>query len=154
MSKIIIKSTGNIILFLLFGLAFLFPASEFRQTGEIGFGASPTIFPLLLVLYLVAYPIVYHILQKALRWDKKDNSELTFSDEREKMIVAEATKVSYVILTGGLLFSIAAIGGVRLFSLFIHQDISIYFTGVLLLTAVLIISSLAYCIKWCVEYRK
>jgi len=154
MRKIIIISAGNTMLFLLFGLTFLFPFSEVHQIESTGFSGTITIYPILLIIYLIIYPVAYYVIGKILKWDEKDNSELTFSDEREKVIVSEAAKTSYKVLMGGLIVIIAIIGGVRFFSLFTHENISIYFTSVLLLTMLLVISTVLYCIKWCLEYRK
>jgi uncharacterized membrane protein len=154
MKKTIFISVGNIILFLLFGLTFLFPFSEIYQIETTGFRGTFTIYPILLVIYLIIYPVVYYITGKKLKWNKKDNSELSFSDEREKVIVSEAAKTSYKILVGGLIVIIAIIGGVKFFSLFTHENISIYFVSVLLLTILLVVSTVFYCIKWCLEYRR
>ncbi|WP_349948188.1 hypothetical protein ABFV83_06960 [Lacrimispora sp. BS-2] len=154
MKKTIFISVGNIILFLLFGLTFLFPFSEIYQIETMGFRGTFTVYPILLVIYLIIYPVVYHITGKKLKWNKKDNSELSYSDEREKVIVSEAAKTSYKILIGGLIVIIAIIGGVRFFSLFTHEYISIYFVSVLLLTILLVVSTAFYCIKWCLEYRR
>ena len=154
MKKTIFISAGNTILFVLFGLAFLFPFSKIHQIQGTGFSGTITIYPILLFIYLIIYPVVYSVLRKTLKWGKKDNSELVFSDEREKVIVSEAAKTSYKVLVGGLIVIIAIIGGVRFFSLFTHEEISIYFTSVLLLTMLLVISTVSYCIKWCLEYHK
>ncbi|WP_312443321.1 hypothetical protein [Lacrimispora sp.] len=154
MKKTIFISVGNTILFLLFGLAFLFPFSEIYQVENTGFSGTISIYPILLIIYLIIYPVVYYTIGKKLKWNKKDNSELSFSDEREKVIVSEAAKTSYKILVGGLIIIIAIIGGVRFFSLFTHENISIYFVSVLLLTILLVISTVFYCIKWCLEYRR
>lgn len=154
MKKTIFISIANAILFLLFGLAFLFPFSEINQTGTAGFKGTITIYPILLIIYMIIYPIVYYILRKTFKWNKKDNSELTFLDEREKMIVYKAAKTAYKILIGGLIVIIAIIGGVKFFSLFTHENISIYIVSVSLLTILLVLSSISYCIKWCIEYRK
>lgn len=154
MRKTIFISAGNTMLFLLFGLTFLFPFSDIHQIESTGFSGTITIYPILLIIYLIIYPIVYYILGKILKWGDKNNSELTFSDEREKVIVSEAAKTSYKVLMGGLIVILAIIGGVRFFSLFTHENISIYFTSVLLLTMLLVISTVLYCIKWCLGYRK
>ena len=154
MKKMIFVSSGNAVLFILLGLAFLFPVSEYQQTEVVGLSGTLTIFPFLLLAYLILYPSVFFVLRKMLKWNKKDSSELTFSDEREKIVVSEAVKISYRILITGLLFSIPFLGCVRLFSLFTHSEISMYFVSVLLCTLLLIISTIAYCIKWCIEYRK
>lgn len=154
MKKTIFISIGNTILFLLFGLTLLFPFSEIHQIETAGFSGTITIYPMLLAIYLIIYPVVYFTIEKKLKWSIKDNSELAFSDEREKVIVSEAAKTSYKILVGGLIAIIAIIGGVKFFSLFTHETISIYFVSVLLITILLVLSTVLYCIKWCLEYRK
>lgn len=154
MRKIIFHSAGNTILFLLFGLAFLFPFAEIQQSGTTGFSGKMTVFPLLLLGYFIIYPIVNYIFNRVLKLDKRDHSELSFSDEREKVIVAEAAKVAYKILIGGLLITVAALGGIRTFSLFTREEISIYFVSVLLIMVLLIVTTIAYCITWCLAYRK
>ncbi|QOX64545.1 hypothetical protein FRZ06_14945 [Anoxybacterium hadale] len=154
MKKIIIKSTGNVILFLLVGLAFLFPFSEINSIQSVGFSVTLSIYPIMLGVYLILYPILYYMVSKRLKWSKTDIHELAFSDEREKIIVAEATKISYIVLTGGLILSIAIIGGIKLFSLFTHEEVSVYFASILLITILLVLSTISYCAKWCLEYRK
>lgn len=154
MKKILFQCVANVILFTLLGLTFLYPFADFKQSANTGFEVTFTVFPVLLIVYLILYPIVYFVFQKLNRLDKKDNSELAFSDEREKIIVFEAAKVAYQVLIGGLLVSIATIGGIKVFSLFTQEDISIYFVSILLLTILLIVSMSSYCIKWCIEYQK
>ena len=153
MKKTIFICIGNVILFTLLGLTFLFPFSEIIQE-DFGLGFSPSVFPFLLLIYFIAYPIVYHIVAKKYRLAKGADSELAFSDEREKIIVAESTKVAYKALVGGLLFIIATIGGVKFFSLFSGVEISIYMTTIILLTILLNVAMVTYCIKWCREYKK
>ena len=54
---------GNLVLFILMGLAFLFPFSEYSLVeGGFGIMFRPTVFPLLLLAYLVVYPILYAVL--------------------------------------------------------------------------------------------
>ena len=153
MRKTIFQCVGNTMLFTLFGLAFLFPASDVTKS-EMGFSASLTIFPFLLLAFFIAYPIMYHILAKKYQWGKKNNSELSYSDEREKIIVAESTKTAYTVLIGGVLFIIAVIGGINVFSLFTGMTISIYPISITLLTLLLNIAMISYCVKWCLEYKK
>ncbi len=88
MKKIIFQCVGNAVLFTLFGLAFLFPLSGISQNENILSGTI-TCFPIMFVGYLIIYPIANYIISKIFRWNKKDNSELAFSDEREKLIVAQ-----------------------------------------------------------------
>ena len=153
MKKTVFQCTGNALLFTLLGLAFLFPFSEITQT-EYGFSGTITILPFLLMAYLMAYPILFCVLAKKYGWGKRDNSELTYSDERERVIVAESTKTAYKVLIGGLIVTIAAIGCVRFFSLSTGMVISIYSTSIALVTALLVIATISYCVKWCSEYQK
>ena len=147
MKKTIIQCSGNVLLFTLMGLAFMFPFSEVTQM-EMGFQGSVTIFPFLLIAYLIVYPIVHY------HWGKNADSELAYSDEREKIIVSESTKIAYKVLIGGLIITIAAIGGVKFFSLSTGMDISTYLSSIALSTALLDIATISYCAKWCWEYKK
>ena len=67
---------------------------------------------------------------------------------------AESTKTAYKVLICGLLVSIAALGGVKFFSLFTGMAISVYAASIALLTALLDAATIAYCVKWCAEYKK
>lgn len=153
MKKIIFQCVSNTILFTLFGLAFLFPFSNISQT-ENGFSGSITVFPLLLGAYLLIYPVIYYVLAKMYKWNKKDNSELAFSDEREKVIMSEAAKTAYKVLIGGLIAIMASIGGLKFFSMSMNVDISIYLASIALLTILLVVATVTYCVIWCLEYRK
>jgi len=153
MKKTVFQCFGNVLLFTLMGLAFMFPFSEVTQM-EIGFQGTVTIFPILLIAYLIVYPIVHYILVKKYHWGKSANSELAYSDEREKIIVLESTKVAYKVLIGGLIITIAAIGGIEIISLSTSMDISTYSPSIALLTVLLDIATISYCVKWCREYKK
>lgn len=154
MKRIIVISIGNIVLLLLLCLALLFPFSSLQQAGETGFAATLTIFPFLFIAYLMLYPIALYFSKKLFRWNTREDSEFSFSDEREKTITMGAATTTYKVLFSGVLVSVATLGTVKFFALFSHIEISIYFVSVLLLTALLIISTASYCIKWCLEYRK
>jgi hypothetical protein len=155
MRKTVFLCVANALLFVLVGLAFLYPASEVIQSQTPpGLEFRPTIFPLLLAVYLVVYPATCFILAKKYRWRKQADSELTYADEREKTIVAESTKVAYKVLIGGLIVIIPTIGGVRFFSLFSGMDLGIYPTSIALLAALLVVATISYCVKWCLEYRE
>lgn len=153
MKNVIYNCALNILLFTLLGLAFMFPFSDFKQT-EGGIEGAITIFPILLIVYLLVYPIIRYVIRKASKKEKIDDSELVFADEREKIIVSEATKTVYKVLIGGILVAIAMLGGIRFFTLFAHIDVSIYSIGILLLTVLLDAATVSYCIKWCHEYQK
>ena len=153
MKKIVFQCVGNILLFTFMALAFLFPLSEVTQE-RYWIGGSLTIFPFLLIAYLIIYPVTYRLFAKKFQGGKGANSELAYLDEREKTIVAESTKIAYKVLVGGLIFIIPAIGGVRFFSLFSGIEISIYSTSIVLLATLLNVATVFYCIKWCLEYKK
>jgi len=154
MKKTIFVCVGNAILFLLFGLTFLFPASNIQLNGEAGFSGNLTIFPIILISFLIIYPIIFFVLRKIFKWNKKDASELNFSDERESLIVSKATITTYKVLTGGVQMCIGAIATVRFFALFTHSETNVYFISILSLTMLLVVSSITYCVKWCAEYKK
>lgn len=154
MKKMIFVCTGNTIMFILAGLAFAFPFSEVNQTENIRLSATLSLFPLLLIAYIIVYPICFYILKKAYGWNKGSSSELSFSDEREKDLSAQAAKKSYTVLMGGIISVIAILGGVQFFCLFTHQINNIYPIAIILLSAVLILSTITYGVKWCLEYRK
>jgi len=98
--------------------------------------------------------IIHHVIAKKYHWGKKYNSELAYSDEREKTIVAESMKIAYTVLVGGLIITIAVIGGAKFFSLSTGLGISTYSIAIALLTALLDIATISYCVKWCREYKK
>ena len=153
MKKVIFNCANNILLFTLFGLAFMFPFSTVRQMTD-GVDVSLTAFPIIFIVYLLIYPFLYFFIRKKFHWEKKDNSELVFADEREKEIVSQATTTTYKVLIGGLISAVAIIAVVRFFALFIHRDVSIYKVSVLSITLLLILAMITYCMKWCSEYRK
>ena len=98
--------------------------------------------------------IIHHVIAKKYHWGRKYSSELAYSDEREKTIVAESTKIAYMVLVGGLIVIISVIGGAKFFSLSTGLDISTYSIAIALLTALLDIATISYCVKWCREYKK
>ena len=85
-----------------------------------------------------------------------NDSDLTFSDEREKTIVAESTKTAYQVLVFSLIVSMAFLAGARAFSLTIFENmgINIYSVGIALITLNLVFAMVSYCVKWCIEYKK
>jgi len=157
MKRTITACVGNLILFTLSGLAFAFPASELTRMEAphfVGLEVNITIFPILFIAYLIAYPIIYYVFAKKLPWGKRTYSELLYSDEREKVIVAESTKVAYKALITGLFSAIAILFGIRYLSLLADVMINMYVVSILLLAALLNVAMISYCVKWCLEYRK
>lgn len=150
---------GNLVLFILMGLAFLFPFSEYSLVeGGFGIMFRPTVFPLLLLAYLVAYPILYAVLSRRFGWrghfGRQPVSELSFSDERERAIVGEASKASYLVLVGGLIVIIPLLGGVKLVSDFSRAGIDMYVIAVAALTVLLAVATVTYGARWYCDYRK
>ena len=140
MKKTIILCTGNFILFVLFGLAFLYPARQVRQLHP---GISAGVGPI---------PIL--LLAKKCHWGKNSGTELSALDEREQQVVAQATKAAYQVLIGGILAVIAAIGGLRFFALFTDMQLDLYRWAVALLCALLAVATVVYAAVWCKAYFK
>ena len=156
MKGTILRCASNVLLFTLFGLAFAFPTTGVAplETPYLtGIEANITIFPIFLLAFLI-FAIIYFVLTKKLPWGKHTHSELLYSDEREKIIVAESTKTAYKTLMIGLPVAIGVLFGLRFFSLFAGLAVNIYAASILLLTALLNIAMISYCVKWCREYRK
>jgi len=154
MKRVIFECIGNSILFVLAGMMLIHPFSEFQNTDEKFYFATG-IFPLIFVLYLIVFGLVRLVVYKKSKKPFKD-SELSFSDEREKIIVAESTKLAYQVIITSLLVIMAVLAGIRFFSLTILQNmgIDLYSVSIALITVTLVFAMLAYGIKWCVEYRK
>ena len=153
MKKTIILCTGNFILFVLFGLAFLYPAQQVRQLHPgISAGVGPI--PILLLVYLIVFPVVYHLLAKKCHWGKNSGTELSALDEREQQVVAQATKAAYQVLIGGILVVVAALGGLRFFALFTDMQFDFYRWAVALLCALLAVATAVYAAVWCKAYLK
>lgn len=153
MKKTIILCTGNFILFLLIGLAFLYPAQQVQPLHP-GVSAQVGLMPVLLLAYLLVFPVVYHLLAKKYHWGKNTGTELAAQDEREQQVVAQATKAAYQVLIGGILFIIAALGGLRFFALFTDMQLDFYRWAVALLCALLAVATAVYTAVWCKAYLK
>lgn len=153
MKKTIILCTGNFILFLLIGLAFLYPAQQVQPLHP-GVSAQVGLMPVLLLAYLLVFPVVYHLLAKKYHWGKNTGTELAAQDEREQQVVAQATKAAYQVLIGGILFIIASLGGLRFFALFTDMQLDFYRWAVALLCALLAVATAVYTAVWCKAYLK
>ena len=153
MKKTIILCTGNFILFLLIGLAFLYPAQQVQPLHP-GVSAQVGLMPVLLLAYLLVFPVVYHLLAKKYHWGKNTGTELAAQDEREQQVVAQATKAAYQVLIGGILVVIAALGGLRFFALFTDMQLDFYRWAVALLCALLAVATAVYTAVWCKAYLK
>ncbi len=153
MKKTIILCTGNFILFLLIGLAFLYPAQQVQPLHP-GVSAQVGLMPVLLLAYLLVFPVVYHLLAKKYHWGKNTGTELAAQDEREQQVVAQATKAAYQVLIGGILVVVAALGGLRFFALFTDMQLDLYQWAVALLCALLAVATVVYTAVWCKAYLK
>ena len=153
MKKTIILCTGNFILFLLIGLAFLYPAQQVQPLHP-GVSAQVGLMPVLLLAYLLVFPVVYHLLAKKYHWGKNTGTELAAQDEREQQVVAQATKAAYQVLIGGILVVIAALGGLRFFALFTDMQLDLYHWAVALLCALLAAATVVYAAVWGKAYLK
>ena len=153
MKKTIILCTGNFILFLFIGLAFLYPAQQVQPLHP-GVSAQVGLMPVLLLAYLLVFPVVYHLLAKKYHWGKNTGTELAAQDEREQQVVAQATKAAYQVLIGGILVVVAALGGLRFFALFTDMQLDLYQWAVALLCALLAVATVVYTAVWCKAYLK
>ena len=153
MKKTIILCTGNFILFLLIGLAFSYPAQQVQPLHP-GVSAQVGLMPVLLLAYLLVFPVVYHLLAKKYHWGKNTGTELAAQDEREQQVVAQATKAAYQVLVSGILAVIAALGGLRFFALFTDMQLDLYRWAVALLCALLAVATVVYTAVWCKAYLK
>ena len=155
MKKVIYECVGNSILFALMGLTLIHPFSEFSGSFE-GFSAVTSVLPFIFIIYLILFAGIRFFVFRDGKKSQYHNSELSFSDEREKIIVSESTKTAYRVLVFALILSMAILAVTRFFSLTFlkNANISIYVVGVFLITMNLILAMISYCVKWCREYKK
>lgn len=155
MKKVIYECVGNSILFVLAGMMFIHPFSDYQYDSN-GFNVVIGIFPIIFIVYLIVFMVIRFFVFKDGRKSVYKNSELAFSDEREKIIVTESTKTAYQVLVLSLIISMAFLAGARVFSLTLLADmgIDVYSIGIALITLNLVLAMISYCVKWCVEYKK
>lgn len=155
MKKVIFECVGNSILFILAGLMLIYPCSDYQNNAN-EFYFKTGIFPAIFFFYLIVFiGMRFYIYKNGMKSLYKE-SELTYSDEREKIIVAESTKIAYQVLLFGLMITMALLAGIRFFSLTILQsmEINIYAVSIGLVTLNLVFAMISYCVKWCVEYKR
>lgn len=92
MKKMLIKCFTNIVLFILFGLSFAFPFKQFEVISDYGLEVTFSIFPILLLGYIVLYLIIYSLLKTMKIIPESDTSELYYEDEQEKRNCREGYK--------------------------------------------------------------
>ena len=103
MKKVVFESVGNVLLFVLMGLAFMFPFSRYEGGATAdGFSLSVHLSPLMavFVVFLVLYPIARAVFvrRSGLHASTRDNLELAADDERELQITGRALRTAYRVL--------------------------------------------------------
>ena len=157
MSRTLFRCANNVILFTLFGLALLFPSLEtVNNETEISLTVSLSFFALLLIIWMLINLILSIILKKKFNWAKDPLSELSTRDERENTITAASTRTAYYVLIAGLMAIMGLFALLQTTVLFFEdRDIRFFYSAaIILLTALLDIAAVAYCVRWCWEYRK
>ena len=157
MKKVIFECAGNSVLFILAGLMLIRPFSSYHHTPD-GFSVVIGIMPFIFAAYLASFIAIRFLVFKGGKRPNEKNaalgSELSYADEREKIIVAESTKTAYQALVFCLIVSMAILAGAKAFSFMIPAAINIYSVGVMLIASNLAVAMISYCLKYCVEYRK
>ena len=137
MKKVVFESVGNVLLFVLMGLAFMFPFSRYEGGATAdGFSLSVHLSPLMavFVVFLVLYPI---------------------DDERELQITGRALRTAYRVLMTCLIVGLGVLAAAQFLSAtFLGDAVAVYRTAVGIIAATLVAASASYCIRWCLEYRK
>jgi hypothetical protein len=155
LKKVIFECTGNIILIILVGLAFINPGSTI-QNNENGLEFTSSIYVAILFVYIIVFGIVRYVVLKKSKKGFFKYSETTYNDEREKIIVSNATKLSYLVTIGFLITSMAILAFMKAISntSIFQVDINIYTLSISLLTIAISLAFITFCIKWCIEYKK
>lgn len=155
MKKVVYECVGNSILFILSAMMLINPFASFSNDAN-GFEVTFGIFPVVFIIYLVAFIIVRGFVFKDSKKPLFSDSELAYQDEREKIIVAEATKAAYKVLVFSLIVSMAILAAIRAFSLTVLSswNINLYAVSVALISIILVLAMISYCTKWCIEYKK
>ena len=151
MKKVVFESVGNVLLFVLMGLAFMFPFSRYEGGATAdGFSLSVHLSPLMavFVVFLVLYPSGLHA-------STRDNLELAADDERELQITGRALRTAYRVLMTCLIVGLGVLAAAQFLSAtFLGDAVAVYRTAVGIIAATLVAASASYCIRWCLEYRK
>lgn len=160
MKKVVFESVGNVLLFVLMGLAFMFPFSRYEGGATAdGFSLSVHLSPLMavFVVFLVLYPIARAVFvrRSGLHASTRDNLELAADDERELQITGRALRTAYRVLMTCLILGLGALAAAQFLSAtFLGDAVVVYRTAVGIIAATLVVASASYCIRWCLEYRK
>lgn len=154
MKSLLNKTISNIVLFSLFGLSFAFPFKNLNIVADYEVEITFSIFPILLVIYIVGYLLLNYYLKATNKIAQKDNSELYFSDEREAQLVNKALKIAYLTLMTGLLIMTALLALFQIFTVTSDPTINTYQLSILLITTLLITTCLTYYMSYRKEYLK
>lgn len=155
MKKVIFECVGSSVIMALMGLMLLNPFSSFREFEygfELSIGPVAAIFAVSAALFI----ILKFVFMRGESSSIFRQSELDYSDEREKTIVAESAKTAYIALMLCQIISAGVIALTKVFSLDFFRGINldIYSVCVVLLTLNMIIGLMSYCVKYCVQYKK
>ena len=121
MKKVVFESVGNVLLFVLMGLAFMFPFSRYEGGATTdGFSLSVHLSPLMavFVVFLVLYPIARAVFvrRSGLHASTRDNLELAADDERELQITGRALRTAYRVLMTCLIVGLGVLAAAQFLS--------------------------------------
>jgi|GEM_PF-1135867 len=157
MKRVIFECAGNCIGFILLGLIMV-EQFVFRRVNEFGVQILFQVNAIHIILFV--FTIVFLAIRFfGFRRKKRpmlEVSELAYADEREKAIVAEATKKAYIAAMVCLVLSLGAMAWTRIGGMLVLQrfDIDMYVVGVTLIVVTIVVIMVTYCVTWCREYRK
>ena len=156
MSKVVFECSANGALFLLMGAAFMFPfeVHELNVTAH-GFAFSVSTSPALLLFLASLLVRLAFIRRMRVRASMLDNLELAAEDERERAISSRASRSAYVTAMTGLIACLGVLAAAYIFGLLADAPAStMYRVAVGCVVGVLFVVNAAYCVRWCVEYRR
>ncbi|OUO90918.1 hypothetical protein B5F40_05520 [Gordonibacter sp. An230] len=160
MSKVVFECSANGALFLLMGAAFMFPfeVHELSVTAR-GFAFSVSASPMLLAFLasLLAWALVRFAFIRRMRTRTSlwEGLELAAEDERERFISSRALRSAYVAAMVGLTACLGVLAAAYVFGLLAEAPTStMYRVAVGCVVGVLFVVNAAYCVRWCVEYRR
>jgi len=145
MRKVIFESVAGIVVIIATGATFIILATASREICLIAVLAYLAI----AVLYFVAR-FVFLKKNKSLA-TYFETIELAKDDEREVQITGKALRTAYHSAIYGL---VIAMGSLLFIEAFTSQSGVMYIAAILLISLVLLVITISYCIRWVVEYKK
>lgn len=161
MKKVLFECVGNGVLFALFGFAMMFPfAVHESRVDSDGFAFSVSLSSSMIVLlaFVALFMVVRFVFAKrnGLAIRMVDNMELACEDERERSILAKALFAAYHAAMVSLIVCFGVLALSYFFAVVLYGASAefMYRVAIGCVMATLEIVNAAYCISWCVEYRK